>query len=243
MANKLTLNLDKSHLLQFGRNTINIDLNLNNIPITQPESIKFLGVHLDNELKWTHHVNCLVNKLKRNLHLLRMSKKLLDTKTLKLVYHAHFESHLLYGLPIWGSMCGREQLNQIKSVQKKALKFLKPSDSFLETCKNLNILPLENLIELELLKIGYKLHKGQLPTNVNKCLREDSKQNSLIRKHRYPTRSKTDLYLPIYHNAKHSSSFLVRSISLYSKLNHELKSSSTLSSFVVKCKKDLLTRH
>ena len=212
--------------MQFGGKFINLDLNLNDVPIIQPESIKFLGVHLDNKLSWIHHVNCLVNKLKRNLHLLRMSKKLLDIKTLKLVYHAHFESHLLYGLPIWGSMCSKEQLNRINSVQKKALKFLKPTNTFSQTCKNLNILPFENLIELELLKIGYKLHKGQLPTSVNKCLWEDSKQNSLVRKHRYPTRSKTDLYLPIYNNAKHSNSFLVRSISLYSKLNHALKSST-----------------
>ena len=242
LANKLTLNLDKSHLLQFGKNTITIDLNLNNVPITESDNVKFLGVHLDKDLKWTHHVNCLVNKLKRNLHLLCMSKKLLDTKSLKLVYHAHFESHLLYGLPIWGSMCSKEQLNCIKSVQRKALKFLRPSDSFLGTCETLKILPIESLIELELLKIGYKLHKGLLPANVNKCLREDSNRHSLTRKHRYPTRSKADLYVPVYQKASHSSSFLVRSISLYSKLNHDLKSSTSLFLFAAKCKKDLMTR-
>ena len=242
LANKLTLNLDKSHLLQFGKSTITIDLNLNNVPITESDNVKFLGVHLDKDLRWTHHVNCLVNKLKRNLHLLCMSKKLLDTNSLKLVYHAHFESHLLYGLPIWGSMCSKEQLNRIKSVQKKALKFLRPSDSFLGTCKNLNILPIEALIDLELLKIGYKLHKGLLPTNVNKCLREDSNRHTLTRKHRYPTRSKADLYVPVYQKALYSSSFLVRSISLYSKLNHDFKSSISLSSFAAKCRKDLMTR-
>ena len=242
LANKLTLNLDKSHLLQFGKNTISINLNLNNVPIAESDSVKFLGVHLDRDLKWTHHVNCLVNKLKRNLHLLRMGKKLLDTKSLKLVYHAHFESHLLYGLPIWGSMCSKEQLNRIKSVQSKALKFLRPSDSFMTSCKTLGILPVESILELELLKIGYKLHKGLLPANVNKCLREDSNRNSLTRKHRYPTRSKTDLYVPVYQKALYSGSFLVRSISLYSKLHHDLKSSTSLFSFAAKCKKDLMTR-
>ena len=242
LANKLTLNLDKSHLLQFGKNTFPIKLNLNNVPITEPDSMKFLGVHLDKDLKWTHHVNCLVNKLKRNLHLLRMGKKLLDIKSLKLVYHAHFESHLLYGLPIWGSMCSKEQINRIRSVQIKALKFLRPSDSFVTSCKSLGILPVETLIELELLKIGYKLHNGLLPANVNKCLREDSNRNSLIRKHKYPTRSKADLYVPVYQKALYSGSFLVRSISLYSKLSHDLKSSINLFSFAARCKKDLMTR-
>ena len=218
LANKLTLNLDKSHLLQFRKNTISIDLKLNNVPIKGSDNVKFLGVHLDKDLKWIHHVNCLVNKLKRNLHLLCMSKKLLDTTSLKLVYHAHFESHLLYGLPIWGSMCSKEELNRIKSVQRKAIKFLKPFDSFLESCKTLKILPIESLIELELLKIGYKLHSN--------C-------HSLTRKHRYPTRTKNDLYVPVYQKASHSSSFLVRSISLYSRLNHDLKSSISLSSFIV----------
>ena len=165
----------------------------------------------------------------------------MDTHTLKLIYHAHFESHILYELPVWGSMCKHEQIQRIERIQRKAIKEILKHCSFKDACKNLKLLPINKLIELELAKLGYKLHNNMLPTNVNKCLKEDYQNKKLVKKHRYQTRNKHELNIPIYNKSVHSQSFLVRSISLFNKLPNLVKSRLTLSSFIHHCKLQLLT--
>ena len=142
LANKLTLNIGKSHYLHFGPKNTMVELKIDDVNLTEPQSLKFLGVLLDKSLSWNHHINNLANKLKRNLHLLRMGKNKLDVHTLKMVYHAHFESHLLYGLPIWGSMCSQDQMNRLQKIQRKAIKQILKSESFTMACEKLKILPL-----------------------------------------------------------------------------------------------------
>ena len=46
----------------------------------------------------------LITRIKRSMHLLRTPKHLFNEKILKLIYHAHIQSHIDYGLILWGSM-------------------------------------------------------------------------------------------------------------------------------------------
>ena len=58
-ANKLTLNLDKSHYMVFHRGKRKIDLespSLNHISLKKVKFTKFLGVIIDDQLKWTNHI-------------------------------------------------------------------------------------------------------------------------------------------------------------------------------------------
>ena len=232
LANKLTLNIDKSHYLHFGKKTTKVELNINNSALLEPTSLRFLGILLDKDLQWNYHVNNLANKLKRNLHLLRVGRNKLDTHTLKLIYHAHFESHILYGLPVWGSMCNQEQINRLQKIQRKAIKQILKGKTFDMACKELKILLLNKLLELEILKLGFKLNKKCLPSKVNKLLRKDSLSQDLNKKHRYPTRNKDNLNAPIYSKSVHARSFLVKGITLYNNAPSNLKAQKTISSFI-----------
>ena len=61
-ANQLSLNLSKSVLLYFWEKRNQTRLTVCNIEIPISDSTKFLGVHIDNELRWTIHVNNLHKK-------------------------------------------------------------------------------------------------------------------------------------------------------------------------------------
>ena len=77
-ANKLTLNIDKSsYLLYHNRKQPipNFKIVLNGVEIPRARYAKFLGVWLDNKLKWDMHVNKLINKLKCGIGMLQRSKK------------------------------------------------------------------------------------------------------------------------------------------------------------------------
>ena len=66
-ANKLTLNADKSSYLLYHNQKQplpNFKIVLNGTEIPRTRYAKFLGVWLDDKLKWDMHINKLANKLK-----------------------------------------------------------------------------------------------------------------------------------------------------------------------------------
>ena len=101
-ANKLTLNLKKSCLVLFNENNTkkSVPIKFQNIEIPQSSRVKFLGVWIDENMDWTFHCNVVLNKIKKNQHLLRMGQNYLTKHALKLSYHAHVQSHVQYGLLI-----------------------------------------------------------------------------------------------------------------------------------------------
>ena len=105
-ANKLTLNLDKTVCVLFNNKSKNKELTLDigTYRLHSSETVKFLGVWIDNKMTWTKHISTLIVKLKQNMHLLKLSNKFLNKDTKKLIYYAHIFSHLTYGILIWGNM-------------------------------------------------------------------------------------------------------------------------------------------
>ena len=54
-------------------------------------------------------------------HLLSNHRNFLDKHTLKLIYLAQIQSHLNYGLILWGNKASCESLNKIKILQNKCI--------------------------------------------------------------------------------------------------------------------------
>ena len=59
------------------------------------------------------------------------------------------------------------------------------------------MLTLNQLIELENIKLGYKLHHDILPIKLTKQMNTDSMNTALSKKHKYNTRHKDLLNLPM----------------------------------------------
>ena len=62
-ANQLSLNLSKTVILNFWDNNRGPSITLDNITIPVVKNMKFLGVHLDNEITWQTHIDQLHKKL------------------------------------------------------------------------------------------------------------------------------------------------------------------------------------
>ena len=96
-ANKLSLNLNKIVMMTYWPTKKKITVKIGGYEISSVESTRFLGVTLDNTLSWMPHIAALISKLNANKHLLKMSKNVLPTECLRLIYYSHFHSHLHYG--------------------------------------------------------------------------------------------------------------------------------------------------
>ena len=145
-SNKLTLNVEKTICILFQPVVSNRDfsIEIDNIEIRNSESTKFLGMWLDQYLTLSYHFGRLVTKLKRNSNLLKHTQKLMTVDSKRLVYFAHIQSHLTYGLILWGNSLNEEQLTKLINIQEKCLTYIDHRPSF----SNLKILPLNKILTL-----------------------------------------------------------------------------------------------
>jgi len=63
---------------------------------------KFLGIHIQNNLKWETHHNYLSSKLSSINYLLLRLHRVVNIETLKLAYFGLFQSLASYGIQFWG---------------------------------------------------------------------------------------------------------------------------------------------
>ena len=245
-ANKLTLNLGKTVCVLFQKNgpRQTITLELDDVHIKSVKEVKFLGMWLDDYLNWCTHVQKLTLKLTRNLNLLKYSQNMMPKETKKLVYHAHIGSHLQYGLMLWGNRITNEQLNKLQKIQNLCIMYISGNKiNSTRANKDLKILTVKDMIELANLKFDYKLLHNLLPKKVAECCRIDSKNNCLMPKHEYNTRSKQIPNLPKNMNKKYQNCYLMQGPRSLLHLNVETRLAKNLQSFMKACKEILTTKY
>ena len=94
---------------------------INRMPIERVTCFTFLGVIIDSNLTWSHHINYISNTLTRICGVLSRLKHYVPVLILKIIYNSLFLSHLNYGITAWGFNIGP----RIKTLQKRQ------SDSYL----------------------------------------------------------------------------------------------------------------
>ena len=96
-----------------------------------------------------------------------------------MLYYGHIYSHMSYCVSIWGSMANEDFLSKIRVEQNKYVKLLNRTSPLNDLYKNYRILKLDDVIDLELKKFGYKVYKNLLPKNLLHELKTNSKGYSL----------------------------------------------------------------
>ena len=85
-------------------------------------NVKYLGVKIDTNLTWQHHVNDLSIKLNRANALLFKIRKYVSPKILRSIYFAIFDSHLSYCCLVWAQ--NFSSIKRILILQKKAVRII-----------------------------------------------------------------------------------------------------------------------
>ena len=226
-VNDLHLHLSESECIQFADDTTLMFTHHN---------LNYLHFWIDDHLSLDMHVNKLLNKLKCGIGMLKCSKYLLTSKAKRLLYFGQIHSYLSHSLCIWGSMLQNSMINKLAKAQETAVKLIDPADNIDELFRKHKILKFINMLQVEQCKMGYKLCHSLLPKALLKNMILDHKNHSIVKNHRYSTRSKAIPNLPNVSGNKYRSSFLFTSIKAYSALDNSLKVSRNLNIFVRKCK-------
>ena len=241
--NKLTLNLDKTVCLLFQKHGQDrkVEIQVGEMIIKNTKETKFLGMWIDEQLRWNTHIQKLILKITRNMNLLRYNQHMMPTHTKKLIYHSHIASHIQYGLILWGNNASEEQMTKLQKLQNKCLKYILPHKKQHEGLNSkLEILKFKDMLQLANWKFGYKLDHKQLPSRIITLCQEDSKNKSLLPTHHYNTRNKKTPNLPREANKLYRDSFLCKGPRSILSLDLELQRLPHLQLFTSKCKKVLI---
>ena len=165
-ANKLTLNIEKNNFIIFTtpdrRKKMNIPntLKLNDIMINRTDQAKYLGLILDEELSWKHHIDMLCNKIKRYFPSFYTLRNFINVDHAKSIYYATIHSRIKYGIPLYGT-ADKNVIEPLQILQNKLLRVLTKKDHMYSTNKLHN--------ELELLKIN-DIYESEVLTFVYNCV-------------------------------------------------------------------------
>ena len=169
-ANKLSLNVKKSHYMVFHPKREKIDhqliLQINNQTIEQVQATKFLGYIIDEEITWKKHIQYLSNKLSKSIGILKKARKTLYTSTLIQLYYTFLYPYLTAGITLWGK-CNKTTFKTLEITHKKAIRLILNKKNrtpsvplFIKT----KILPLKYIYLLSVLSFMFKVHHNKFPS-------------------------------------------------------------------------------
>jgi Reverse transcriptase (RNA-dependent DNA polymerase) len=210
ISNGLFLNRDKTVLMQFSNKRKKILysplIRLDKKSIRVQTETKFLGIIMDYTMNWTSHVESVCAKVASACYLIRKMMNLVNLDTVKLIYFGILQSHLQYGVIVWG---GTTQTKRLFVLQKRALRYMARASTdpcadifYKDSCRKLFIN--FKVLTMPCLYIYY---------TILYCLENNYLSHTNESIHNYDTRAKTDVRVeshrlsiytrdPIYNGSK-----------------------------------------
>jgi hypothetical protein len=168
----------------------------------------FLGIYINENMKWNNHIKYLSSKLNTSYCMIRSLKNVMSLYVLRTMYFAYFHVHLRYDLTLWG---GDPESMRIFQLQKKVLRTIGETGrhvSCRSLFKDLNILPLPCLYISEVVCCV-------------KSSMEKMKYNEEV--HDHCTCQKSDLHSQFCRTTFSNNSSEYVGIKLYNKLPNTIK--------------------
>lgn len=148
----LKINLNKTTIMNFGQKVNkkpDLDIKYKDKKIVESDVTKFLGLHVENTLKWTTQIDKICSKLNQYSYMLYMLNKTVNQKTTLTAYHGLVASTLRYGIIFWGNATGKESVFKAQKRCIRAICNLRSTDSCKPYFKKLNLLTMPSMYIFE----------------------------------------------------------------------------------------------
>lgn len=202
----------------------NIRVACENTYLKQVEHIKFLGLTIDSNLKWTSHIFNVENKLRTMAFAMKKIRPITTEDTAWKIYFAFVHPHIMYMNCIWGGTnnvhllkLARLQNGIVKTV-KKLPRLTNSTELYSE-----KVLALNNLNKFEIMVYMYKVQHDLIKCNI-----------PLIRVsavHNQRTRQQNNIYQVQSRTSMAQNSVFQKGIRLFNNLPIEIKLSRSLPVF------------
>lgn len=234
--NNLTLNTEKSKVMllsnQFSTiNNSNRHVEINQQKIQRVTEFKYLGVIIDQHLKFSSHANYVIKKVSKKVYFLCRISSFLSEWSKLLVYKTIIAPHFIY-CPTILFMFNNSEFYSLQKIQNKALRSILNCNSYTSIrfmLEQVEILSVRQIIMLNVFIFLFKLLNNMLPTHL---LEYCSFINDI---HDYNTRNNQNFYVERSNTNYGQNHLFNKGLRLYNDLPQEIKNSSTIIMFKIKC--------
>lgn len=183
---KMKLNINKCKSMRISRlNTQTFCYSINNVPLEDVSTYKYLGVHISSTLSWKTHINYVINNANRTLGYLRRNFNQATSSLKLLLYKTLVRPKLEYAASVWdpntASLC-----NELESIQNRASRFILSNyhrtSSVTSMKESLSLPLLERRRKIFRLCLFHKIYHSN-PTLRNRLLSRPSYVSSRIDHH------------------------------------------------------------
>ena len=125
-ANKLSLNIDKTNFRLFMPKYSSHFADhflINQTRIQEVKVTRFLGVIIDNKLKWSAHIKYISKKIAEGIGIILKSRQIFSNETLLSLCHTFVYPYLSYCIYVWGKAYNIH-LNDLIVLQNKAMRII-----------------------------------------------------------------------------------------------------------------------
>ena len=153
-SNKLTLNLNKTKFMVTSPLMSHPScppITIDNVPIDEVTEFKFLGVTIDNKLKWKHHIDIIISKISVLTGILFRVRGFISEQCLRQIYLSLVYPHLQYCSAIWGGAYNTN-IDSLLVSQKKLFRIMFFKSRYAHTKElfsNHKLLPVPDIIRVQ----------------------------------------------------------------------------------------------
>ena len=230
--NNLKINYDKTVCMLLGTHNMLkkqalLNIKINEQQLSQVKSFKYLGVHVDEKLKWDVHIEQTRNKLSKMVNYLGRLRQFVNMSELKLIYNSIILPHFDYGDVVWQSASSKS-LTQLQKIQNRAGRIIlkvnpysHTSTSQIHSCLGWKMIRERQTSHLILLT--YKILNNMTPAYLKDMFKFKPSPYSLRNEH--------NLFLPKPTTNYCKRSFVYRASLQYNKLSPDLRKLPTFAIF------------
>ena len=215
-----------------------IAISANGHTIKEVTKTKFLGVILDNKLRWNEHIIYIAKKISKSVAILKMVKFIFPSDILKMLYYSLVYPYFTYCNIIWSS-AAITHLDPLIKLQKKAVRIISRAGYFDHTealFKNLKLLQLRDVYNLNCAKFIYRCYNSDTYSHFLKQIKKNSDY------HGYQTRNRNRLRKPASRLHQFDNSFMNIGTDIWNRIPDDIKSVFTLEQFKFKVRALILDK-
>ena len=195
-ANKLSLNVKKTHYMIFTRNRhidTDITLSIDGEPIYEVQKTKFLGEIIDKKLTWKEHITLTAGKISRGIGMVIKARNYLNKSGLITIYYFFIYPYLTYCNHIWGCTY-KTNLQRLVTLQNRIVRIIshaKARDSSHPLYTQLGIMKFSDLNTYLIARFMFRYAKASVPDSFGSLFQRNNEY------HNHETRSADHFHIPV----------------------------------------------
>lgn len=244
--NKLTLHMGKTECILFGTGqrlarVRDFRITCAGTAVSQVSLVKYLGVKLDNRLKFTDHVKEVIKKCAGRIGFLYRHSGSLDFNCRKILCNSLVQPYLDYCCMSWYSSITKELRNRLDVIQRRLVRFVFSMDRMghvdLRDLGRLSWLSVPDRVRFFKLSMAFRIRAGTAPAYLS------SGFVPLNASHEHNTRRSSSNYRVSREMANSPRSFAFTAVNQWNELPSSLQHLTSLGTFRSRLKQHLFSSY